>query len=111
MKTIEGMALELFNKFSLRETGKIGSWAHLSNYRKLDWMKEILIMAEYYHGEVLKNIKPIPATSKNETSYGAGYNDGIRAEREYATSLFEDQFQKLLDEYCDFEYKVKDSKN
>jgi hypothetical protein len=107
MKRLEGMALELFNKFSVRETGKQGNWQYLSNERKLEWMKEVLIMAKYFHSEVLATVKPLPNNQKIETVYASGYSDGVRTERTYLVSLFEDQLQKLLDEYEDFQYSIK----
>lgn len=107
MKRLEGMALELFNKFSLRETGKVGNWQYLSNERKLEWMTEVIIMANYFQGEVLKTIKPLPNPQRIETVYASGHADGTRAERIYMTSLIEDQFQKLVDEFEDFKYSLK----
>jgi hypothetical protein len=110
MKTLEGMALELFNKFSVKETGRVGNWQYLSNKRKLEWMREVLVMARYFYGEVLKTVKPLPNNQRIETVYASGYSDGSRTERIYMVSLFEDQFQKLVDEFEDFEYSLKDSK-
>jgi hypothetical protein len=110
MKTLEGMALELFNKFSVKETGKVGNWQYLSDQRKLEWMKEVLIMAKYFHGEVLKTIKPMPNNPRIETVYASGYADGSRSERIYMVTLIEDQLQKLVDEFEDFQYSLKDNK-
>lgn len=110
MKPLEGMALDLFNKFSIKEIGKPSSWAHLSNDRKLEWMAEILVIAEYFYKEIFSSIKPLPDNQKTDTSYGNGFNDGVRSQRNYFVSFFEEQFQKLLDEYEDFEYSVKGNK-
>ena len=110
MKTLEGMALELFNKFSVKETGKVGNWQYLSDGRKLEWMKEVLIMANYFYKEVLLSIKPLATNQKIETVYASGYLDGQRFQQVYMINLFEDQFQKLVDEYEDFKYSVKESK-
>jgi hypothetical protein len=109
MKTLEGMGLELFNKFCLKETGKVGSWSHLSDDRKLEWMKEALIMANYFYKEVLANIKPLPTNQKIETVYASGYADGQRQQHIYMLELFENQYQKLLDEYSNFSDTLKDS--
>jgi hypothetical protein len=110
MKTLEGMALELFSKFSVKETGVIANWQYLSNSRKLEWMKEVLIMANYFYKEVLASVKPLSNNQKVETVYASGYADGARYQQIYMVGLFEEQFQKLLDEYEDFEYSIKESK-
>jgi hypothetical protein len=110
MKTLEGMALELFNKFSVKETGRVGNWQYLSDKRKLEWMKEVLIMANYFHGEVLKSVKPLPNNQRIETVYASGHADGARSERIYLITMFEDQLQKLVDEFQDFQYSIKDNK-
>jgi hypothetical protein len=107
MKTLEGMALELFNKFSIKETGKIGNWSYLSDERKLEWMKEALAMANYFYKEVLRSIKPLPTPQRVETVYASGYLDGQRHQHIYMVELFNTQYQKLLDEYFDFKANLK----
>lgn len=111
MKTLEGMALELLNKFSIKETGKPANWSYLGSERKLEWMAEVIIMAKYFHGEALKSLKPLPNSQRHDTVYAGGYADGERNQRVYLVSLFEDQLQKLLDEYEDFKYSLKDPTN
>lgn len=107
MKTLEGMARDLFNKFSMRETGKLGDWSYLSNTRKLEWMKEVLIMAKYFLDEIHSDIKPLQNNQRTNTVYESGYNDGVRSERAACLSLVENKLQKLVDEFKDFEHTTK----
>lgn len=106
MKALEGMARDLFVKFSIRETGKAADWNYLGDRRKLEWMKEVLIMAKHFLDELHTEIKPLPVNQKGSTSYEFGYNDGMRSERAAILLLVENKLQKLVDEYEDFEYSV-----
>lgn len=108
MKNLEGMALDLFNKFSLKETGKVGDWLYLSNERKIAWMADALVMANYFYKEVLLSIKPLAPTQKHDTVYAVGYADGARSQHVYMSELFREQYQKLLDEYEDFCYNIEE---
>jgi hypothetical protein len=107
MRTLESMAAELFIKFSIKETGKAADWKYLSDARKLEWMKEVLIMANFFLNQTLNEIKPIPNNKKTDTSYAAGFQDGVRSERTYFHTLLENRYQKLVDEYHDLEYSLK----
>ena len=105
MKTLDGMARDLFNKFSIRETGKSGDWNYLGDTRKLAWMEEVLIMANYFLKELKNEIKPL-SNKQAYTSYESGYNDGIRSERTLFYSMVSEKFEKLVDEFEDFSYSV-----
>lgn len=107
MKTLDGMARDLFNKFSMRETGKLGDWSYLSAERRLEWMKEVLIMAKYFLDEIHTQIKPLPNNQQSTTAYELGYNNGVRSERAAFITLVEDKLQKLVDEFKDFEHTTK----
>lgn len=81
MKTLEGLAREMFAKFSLMETGRQGNWDYLSDERKLAWMQDVAEIADFIIKEVKSEFKPLPVSSKAGTVYESGYMEGVRSER------------------------------
>jgi hypothetical protein len=109
MKTLEGMAHELFQKFALKETGKHASWAHLNDNRKLEWMKEVMVMANYFIKEFKTQIKPLTLASPNRpaTSYESGIHQGQISERSNFYRIIETTHEALLNELEEFKAKLK----
>lgn len=106
MKNLEGLARELFTRFA--ENSEVSAdWDYLSDERKLAWMQDVLTISNYFLGNMKSEIKPIPNIQKFSTVYEAAYNDGLRSERVAVTSLVENIHKKLLDEYEDFKYNIK----
>lgn len=110
MKTLEGMAREIFNRYAAR-SGVKADWNYLSTERKLVWMQDILLLSEYFLTELKGTIKPIPSNLKSTTVYESGFNDGVRSERTSFTVLVEELHEKLLDEYDNLKYSQKKSKD
>lgn len=108
MKTLEGMARELFNRYAAR-VGVEANWNYLSDDRKLVWMKDVMLLADYFMENLKLEMKPIPTNGKSNTVYEAGFNDGVKSERTSFTVLIEELHGKLLDEYQDFQYSVDES--
>lgn len=105
MKTLESMAKETFEKFSIRETGKLLKWKYLSDERKLEWMQELFELMDYYMEELRGQLKPLPINPKSDTVYAAGLNDGIRSERVFLHQLMEKIHKDLADQLVDFQNK------
>lgn len=109
MRTLEGMAHDLFLKFALKETGRPANWAYLSDNRKLEWMKEVMIMANHFLLEFKKQIKPLPLPTANrpQTSYESGFYQGQVSERSNFHRILEETHQELINELADFENSLK----
>lgn len=110
MKSLEGMAQEMFTKFSLKETGKRADWKYLSDSRKLEWMKDVFHVADYYMLELKAKLKPIPFGQKNSTVYDAGVFDGVRAERVALHQLIDQVHVDLANQLIDFEQDMNKPK-
>lgn len=96
------MARELFEQFSLRETGKPGNWSLLNSERKSEWMKDVLRISYFYAQKLTEGIKPLPFNQKHNTVYEAGFYDGIRSERITFIELVTESHQRLLEEFEEF---------
>jgi hypothetical protein len=107
MKTLEGMAKELFEKFAFKETGKVLQWKHLDDDRKIEWIRDVFEVADYYMEELRSQLKPLPVNPKSDTVYGSGINDGMRAERIYTHQLMEDIHRGLADQVVMFEENAR----
>ena len=110
MKTLEGMAMEIFNRYAAK-SGVKADWKYLSDERKLVWMKDILLLSEYFLNNLKNEIKPIPTNSRSNTVYESGFHDGVRSERTSFLVLTDNLHKKLLDEYEEFRYAVDKSKD
>lgn len=106
MKALEGIALELFNKFSIKETGKKADWAYLSNERKLEWMKDVFLVAHHVFKELIADFKPLPKLQGN-TVYEMAYSEGVRSERVYTQQMIQAVFDKLKEELANMENSIK----
>lgn len=106
MKSLEGMAMEIFNRYAAK-SGVKADWRYLSDERKLVWMQDILLLSQYYLENLKAEMKPIPTNQRSTTVYESGFNDGVRSERTSFTVLVDELHEKLLDEYRDLEYSVK----
>lgn len=95
MKTIEQLAAEHFDRYSMKETGKRGSWNHLNSKRKAEWMKEVFETAYYVVSEIQKELKPLPSIQRHDTSYAKGVHEGVIAERHTFMQLLEDTLHNL----------------
>lgn len=110
MKTLEGMAREIFNRYAAK-SGVRADWIYLSDERKLVWMKDVLLLSEYFLTNLKLEMKPIPSNERATTVYEGGFNDGVRSERTSFTVLVDELHERLLDEYEHLEYKVNKSQN
>lgn len=109
MKTLNGMARELFNRYS-EQHGVMANWEYLSSERKAAWMKDALFVAKYYLENLKAEIKPIPPNVKSATVYEAGFNDGVRSERTSFNVLVEDLYENLITEYEHFKHQATSEK-
>lgn len=105
MKKLEGMARELFNRYAERSGLRV-NWNYLADDRKLVWMNDVILLADYFLENLKAEMKPIPNSAKSSTVYESGFNDGVRSERTSFTVLIEELHEKLLDEYEQFRYDV-----
>lgn len=80
MLSLEQRAKELFEEYSLAHTGKIVNWDYLNPKRKLTWMRDVYFIAERLIENLKVQINPYQL-SEADTSWGAGYNEGIKTER------------------------------
>jgi hypothetical protein len=110
MKTLDGMAREIFNRYAAK-SGVKANWNYLASERKLVWMKDIILLSNYFLENLKAEIKPIPSNQRSTTVYESGFNDGVRSERTSFIVLAESLHEKLLDEYEEFEYSLKKSKD
>jgi hypothetical protein len=97
MKKLEGLAREMFTKFSVLETGKQGNWDYLSNERKLAWMKDVGMIASYVLVEVKKEFRPLPRGNANSV-YESAYMEGVRSERTYNIDTINKVEQDLVEQ-------------
>jgi len=111
VKTLENMAKEMFTKFSLQETGKHANWSYLSDERKLEWMKDVFKMADYYMTELKLQLKPIPTNMRSSTVYEGGVIDGIRAERVALSQSIDQIHIDLVNQLIDFEQDIPKRKS
>jgi hypothetical protein len=110
VKTLEGMAREIFIRYA-EKSGVKADWNYLSDNRKLVWMKDILLLSEYFLTNLKNEIKPIPSNKKSTTVYESGFNDGVRSERTSFLVLVDELHEKLLDEYEQLQYSLNKSQN
>lgn len=110
MKTLEGMAMEIFARYA-NKSGVKADWRYLSDERKLVWMQDILLLSEYFLDNLKAEMKPIPSNQRSNTVYESGFNDGVRSERTSFAVLVDELHERLLDEYQELEYSVKKSQN
>lgn len=108
MKTLEGMAQELFNRYA-EKSGVKADWRYLSESRKLVWMKDVLLISNYFLNNLKNEIKPIPNNTKSSTVYESGFNDGVRSERTSFLTLVDQLHEKLVDEFENLQYVVDKS--
>lgn len=97
MSDLEKLAKGLFEKYSQHISGKKADWRYLSKQRKLIWMKEVLVYTDYISTQLKAKFKQPPKVRPNETSYAAGYNQGMAEER-FATLNFIDYIDDNLHE-------------
>lgn len=81
MKDLEGIARDLFTKFHMKETGKVGNWDYLSDERKLAWMQDVMHIADFIIKEIKSEIRPLPISTSTGTAYESGFMAGLRSER------------------------------
>ncbi len=111
MKTLEGMAREIFNRYAAK-SGVKANWDYISAERKLVWMKDIILLSNYFLENLKAEMKPIPANNlKPNTVYESGFNDGVRSERTSFAVLVDTIHETLLDKYEEFEYSLKKSQD
>lgn len=101
MKKLEGMAAELFLKFSIQETGKAANWVYLSKERKIEWMKDVLVMANHFLETLQSEFKPW-GKIQGQTVYEAALIEGARAERISNQQTIEQIYKDLNDELEEF---------
>jgi hypothetical protein len=102
MKKLELMTRELFTRFSLKETGKHAKWEYLNPQRKIEWMKDVLMISDYFMKELQATIKPLPTNQRSMTVYEAGYNAGSRNERLFFIQLVSEIQENLISELEEF---------
>lgn len=103
---LEKLAMELFDRFTLEETGKVGKWQYLNDERKLEWMAQVLFMAKHFELRIKKELKPVPTTN-GHTSYEMGFQLGVASERAYLNNLIETTFKELQLEFDAFKAQLK----
>ena len=64
MKKLEHLARDLFIEYSLKVSRKPARWDYLRNDRKIEWVKEVVVMFDYVYKEIKNSISGI-------------YDDGI----------------------------------
>ena len=106
MKKLEGLAREMFVKFSMSEFGIQASWDHLSDKRKLAWMEDVITIADYFMLELQKDFKLLPSRNNSATVYESGFMDGVRQERAMNIESVEKVHDTLLEQYADFVEKL-----
>ncbi len=95
MKELELLAIDLFNRFSLKQNGRSYDWNYLSRDRQIEWMKEVVINLEFVLDKVRGKIKLPPGSASNEAAYGAGFKDGLRTKHLEIMQVIDDLDQNL----------------
>ena len=81
MTKLEVLAQQAFSNYSMKYTGKVASWQHLSNERKVEWMRDVLDILCTFTTELKKEIRPVKPDSPLDPIFTKGMNKGIREER------------------------------
>ena len=81
MKDLDIIAINLFNEYSNAKIGMNSNWNYLGEERKIEWLKEIVFLIGQITANLKDKLKLPPNPSKNETSYGLGFLNGITTER------------------------------
>lgn len=105
MSPLETLAKALFEDFSMRETGRQANWNYLSKPRKIEWMKDVLRIHKHLSDRLIKTIKPMGNTSQVNTSWGMGFNEGLRSERIHFITIVQNLHQDLESDLGDFQEK------
>lgn len=104
---LEQLARLAFNRYSLKEAGKILNWKYLSHDRKKEWMKDSLLISRHYCDILKKKIKPVGNKEGGETSWGQGYTQGLKFERTNLLIMLQDIHEDLEEEFEEFNTKGK----
>lgn len=91
MKSLERLAKESFEKYSLRQTGRKANWDYLSEERQKVWKQDLFELIDMILLEVRSSVKPIPPNeSSYNTSYANGHQEGKKEERAILIQLLQD---------------------
>lgn len=98
---LKDFARTWFELYSLRETGSVSSWDHLGKKRQLEWMQEVLLVANLFMEGLVDHVKPL-VRSKSKASYSKGYENGVAAERTFFIKMVKEIYDNLNDDYDEF---------
>lgn len=102
MFDIESLAKEIFERFSLEETGRSAKWQYLNPERQQAWKRDVILIADKLLGELRKDIKPpLIINSKTQTSFNLGYLAGKNEERVMMITLLQKYHEELIKEYLE----------
>ena len=111
MSSLETIAKGMFENYSKMRTNKVANWNYLNSERKIVWMKDVLLISDYY-ANILRNLRPVhsPGVKKFLTSFSLGYDQGIKVERSTLISMidnFNTSLKNDLEDYLEYSKKEK----
>jgi len=77
MTTLEGFAKRMFEKYSNKKHGYTANWSRLSKERKIEWMKDVLYLSEFFVEELIEKFGKPPVFQDSKTSFEMGYNKAL----------------------------------
>ncbi len=100
---LEKLAAETFRRYSLKNTGKESRWDYLDKRRQLEWMKEVMIIVDYFYQKMNEILPDEEYKDTTKTSYMKGYVEGINGERRYLSNVLKDIYDEMTNELEDFD--------
>ena len=104
MKQLEKLAKESFDRFC-KLKGIKGNWFYISEERKLEWYKEVLVTSNYLIGEIKSKIKPISNLNKNSSGYEVGFVQGSQNERVKFIEMLDKLGEELKEQFEEMKRK------
>lgn len=103
MLILEKLARGMFERYSREKTGKTASWKRLSEKRKLAWMIEAFVLAEYVIQELKAKYSKNPVIVKASTSYESGFNQATHNERMKVLNFMNELVDNLKEDIVEFQ--------
>lgn len=102
MTNLESLARGMYERYSYREFGYKASWERLNKARKIEWLKEALLLSEYVIDELKEEYGKKLEERKAHTSYQDGYNRGIMEERNRVINFINDLTENFNGDLTEF---------
>jgi hypothetical protein len=100
MSTLEKLTKEYFKYYVARKSSNNYDWNLLNQKRKLEWMKEVMLIANFFLAEMQDKLKIVNNnTPQTSTSYGTGFVEGVKTERTALIGFICDLYKELQEDF------------